>query len=151
MNFEAAVLSVPEIADCLRNGLQALGSNSKKVKVDIPRKLDGSVDIDDCLKERYPNAPRWDYVFGYNGRLYYLEVHPSRLNEVKSVVAKFEWLKQWRKSSAQSLENLKNSSSYHWVSSGTTTTILPGSRQRKLLDQRGIFVEGSVLNADVIP
>ena len=151
MNFEEAVLSVPEIADCLRNGLQALGSNSKKVKVDIPRKLEGSVDIDDCLKGCYPDAPRWDYVFGYNGWLYYLEVHPSRLNEVKSVVAKFEWLKQWRKSSAQSLENLKNSSSYHWVSSGTTTTILPGSRQRKLLDLRGIFVVGSVLNTDVVP
>ena len=145
MNFEAAVQNVPEIATCLKSGLQALGSNSKKVKVASTRKLEGSVDIDGCLKRRYPDAPRWDYVFGYNGWIYYVEVHPSSLGEVKSVVAKFEWLKQWRESAAQSLENLKNLSSYHWVSSGTTTTILPGSRQRKLLDQRGIFVEGSVL------
>ena len=145
MNFEAAVQNVPEIATCLKSGLQALGSNSEKVKVAFTRKLEGSVDIDGCLKRRYPDAPRWDYVFGYNGQLYYVEVHPSRLTEVKSVVAKFEWLKQWRESAAQSLENLKSSSSYHWVSSGTTTTILPGSRQRKMLDQRGILVAGAVL------
>lgn len=150
MNFEEAVQNVPEIATCLKSGLQALGSNSEKVKVASTRKLEGSVDIDGCLKRRYPNAPRWDYVFGYNGRLYYVEVHPSSLGEVKSVVAKFEWLKEWRKSSAQSLENLKNLSSYHWVSSRATTTILPGSRQRKMLDQRGIFVEGSVLNAKAV-
>ena len=147
MNFEAAVQNVPEIATCLKSGLQALGSNSKKVKVAFTPKLEGSVDIDGCLKRRYPNAPRWDYVFGYNGRLYYVEVHPSSLGEVKSVVAKFEWLKEWRKSSAQSLENLKNLSSYHWVSSGKT---LPLSRQRKMLAQRGVFVEGSVLNADMV-
>ena len=150
MNFEEAVRRVPELAACLKNGLQALGSNSKKVKVTFTPKLEGSVNIDDCLKKRYPEAHRWDYVFGYNGWLYYVEVHPSRLSEVKSVIAKFEWLRQWRRTAAQSLENLKGSSSYHWVSSGTTTTILPGSRQRKMLDQRGIFVEGSVLNADAV-
>ena len=150
MNFEAAVQNVPEIATCLKSGLQALGSNSRKVKVTSTRKLEGSVDIDGCLKRRYPNAPRWDYVFGYNGWIYYVEVHPSSPGEVKSVLKKCEWLKQWRKSSAQSLENLKSSSSYHWVSSGTTTTILPGSRQRKMLDQRGILVAGSVLNTDAV-
>ena len=64
MNFTDAIQSIPEIADCLENGLQALGTNSRKIKVHSTRDLAGSVDIDACLKRIYPNDPRWDYVFG---------------------------------------------------------------------------------------
>lgn len=60
MNFADAVQGVPELAECLRAGLQALGSNRRKISVDSTRNLTGSVDIDACLIGRYPNAPRWD-------------------------------------------------------------------------------------------
>lgn len=66
MNFIEVIRNVPEISDCLKNGLQALGNNSIKIEVSSTRDLGGSVDIDTCLKKRYPNAPRWDYVFSYN-------------------------------------------------------------------------------------
>ena len=46
MNFADAVRSTPEIAECLKNGLQALGRNSRKIKVRVTRDLKGSVDID---------------------------------------------------------------------------------------------------------
>ena len=75
MNFADAVRSTPEIAECLKTGLQALGSNSEKIRETSTRSLEGSVDIDTCLRRIYPNAPRWDYIFGYKDRIYYVEVH----------------------------------------------------------------------------
>lgn len=59
MNFTDAVQSTPEIAECLKNGLQALERRDKnKIKVNSPRDLKGSVYIDKCLERRYPNEPR---------------------------------------------------------------------------------------------
>ncbi|MXV75216.1 hypothetical protein F4Z99_13210 [Candidatus Poribacteria bacterium] len=108
MNFTNAIRSTPEIAQCLRNGLQALGGNSGKVAVHETRDLTGSVDVDTCLMKRYPNAPRWDYVFGYRDRIYYVEVHPAdNTRKVREITAKLQWLKQWRKRSARSLEDLE--------------------------------------------
>ena len=54
MNFIGVIQSIPEIAECLKAGLQALGTNSSKVEVRSTRELIGSVDIDTCLKKRYP-------------------------------------------------------------------------------------------------
>ena len=152
MSFVDAVQSTPEITECLKPGLQALGSNSNKVRADSTRELMGSVDIDTCLAKDYPDAPRWDYVFGYKSRIYYVEVHPAdSTGEVKNVIAKLVWLKQWRKRSAPNLDDLENRSTYHWVSSGRTEPNLKRGSYRRLLDQNSIRVEGSVLNADVVP
>ena len=149
MSFVDAVQKTPEITDCLKPGLQALGSNSNKVKVNATRELTGSVDIDTCLAREYPNAPRWDYVFGYKDLVYYVEVHPAdSTGEVKNVIAKCDWLKQWRKRSAPNLEDLEHRSTYHWVSSGRTEPMLKSGRYRRLLNQNGIQVAGSVLKTD---
>ena len=83
MNFSDAVRNTLEIAECLKAGLQALGSNRHKIRVEDTRSLTGSVDIDDCLAKRYPNAPRWDYVFSYKERIYYVEVHHTKVAQVK--------------------------------------------------------------------
>ena len=56
MNFADAVRSIPELTECLKVGLQALGSNRHKIRVNSTRDLTGSVDIDACLARRYPNA-----------------------------------------------------------------------------------------------
>lgn len=45
MSFAEAVQSTPEIAECLKPGLQALRTNSSNVKVRMTRDLKGSVDI----------------------------------------------------------------------------------------------------------
>ena len=78
LNFVSAVESVPELTECLKAGLQALGANSSKVEVRSTRELAGSVDIDTCLKKYYPIESRWDYVFGYKDRIYYMEIHLAR-------------------------------------------------------------------------
>ena len=121
MNFTAAIQSAPEIAQCLKKGIAGIRGNSTKVAVRETRHLKGSVDIDACLVNRYPNKPRWDYVFGYKDRVYYVEVHPAdNTGTVKEVTAKLQWLKQWRKLSAKNLDSLKSQSTYHWISTGKT-------------------------------
>ena len=149
MSFVDAVQSTPEIAMCLKTGLQALGSNSSKVEVTSTRSLTGSVDIDTCLKRIYPNAPRWDYVFGYKDRVYYVEVHQGKTSEVESVIAKFNWVRQW--CAATNLEDLKDRSTYHWVSTKGTDTIRKRSRHRRMLDQNGVYGPSSGLKPDTVP
>ena len=151
MSFADAVLSTPEIAKCLKAGLQALRANSSKVKVRVTRDLKGSVDIDTCLTSRYPNASRWDYVFGYKERIYYVEVHQGSVGEVESIIAKFNWLKHWRKNSAKNLEDLSDHSTHHWISTKGTASIGKRSRHHRMLDQNNIYGPYSVLNADTVP
>ena len=150
MNFADAVRGTPEIAECLKKGLQALGANSNKVEVRVTRDLKGSVNIDGCLAKNYPNASRWDYVFGYKDRIYYVEVHQGKTSEVGNVIAKFNWLKQWREHSATSLESLKDRSSHHWVSTRGTAPIGKRSKYRRMLNQNGIHGPISILKVDAI-
>ena len=150
MNFTEAIQSIPEIANCLKNGLQALERQDRnKIRVRLPRNLKGSVYIDKCLERRYPNAPRWDYVFGYKDRVYYVEVHPAdNTRKVREVTAKLRWLKQWRERSAQRLEDLEYQSTYHWISTGRTASSIKRGKYLQILAQNGIRGPDSVLNAD---
>ena len=60
MNFINAIRNVSEIAECLKNGLQAFErQDRKKIKVNSSRALKGSVYIDKCLERRYPNEHRF--------------------------------------------------------------------------------------------
>ncbi|MCY3549790.1 MAG: hypothetical protein OXH39_04965 [Candidatus Poribacteria bacterium] len=153
MNFTEAIQSIPEIAECLKNGLQALDRQDKtKIKVNASRDLKGSVYIDKCLEKRYPNAPRWDYVFGYKDRVYYVEVHPAdNTRKVGEVTAKLQWLKQWCKRSARSLEDLEGQSTYHWISTGKTASSVKRGKYLQILAQNGIRGPDAVLNADTVP
>ena len=57
MNFADAVERTPEIAECLKNGLQALKRQDRnQIRYNASRDLRGSVDIDTCLRERYPTG-----------------------------------------------------------------------------------------------
>ena len=153
MNFTDAVARTPEIAECLKNGLQALERQDKtKIKVNSSRELKGSVYIDKCLEKRYPNAPRWDYVFGYKDKVYYIEVHPAdNTRKVREVTAKLRWLKQWHKHSAKNLEVLEGQSTYHWISTGKTVSSVKRGKYLQILAQNGIRGPDSVLNADTVP
>ena len=151
MNFADAVRGAPELAECLRAGLQALGSNRRKISVDSTRNLTGSVDIDACLTRRYPNSPRWDYAFGYKDRVYYVEVHQGRTGEMENVIAKLDWLRRWREHSAKNLEHLKHQSTYHWISTGRIdSAFAKNNRYRRILRQKNIFGPDTILNADAV-
>ncbi len=62
--FKQAVQETEEIKNGYQNGLKALGNYSNKVELGGTKKCEGSVDIDDCTKNLYPQQNRWDYVFG---------------------------------------------------------------------------------------
>ena len=150
MSFTDAVLSIPEIAECLRNGLQALERQDKnRIKVNSPRDLKGSVYIDKCLEKLYPNEPRWDYVLGYREGIYYVEVHPAdNTRKVREIIAKLEWLKRWLRLSAKNLEDLPGKKTYHWISTGKTAASVKRGKYRQILAQNGIRGPVSILNVD---
>lgn len=58
--FKQAVENTQDIKNGFHNGLQALGANAKQVSATDTKKLEGSVDIDACTKELYPQDARWD-------------------------------------------------------------------------------------------
>ena len=151
MSFVDVVQRTSELTGCLKAGLQALGSNRHKIRVNSTRNLTGSVDIDACLVRRYPNASRWDYVFGYKDRVYYVEVHQARTGEMKNVIAKLDWLRQWRERSAKDLEHLKHRSTYHWISTGRIdSAFAKNNRYRRILRQKNIFGPDPILNTDAV-
>lgn len=137
--FVCAVRSVEDIANGLCSGLRALGANSSVVEVDNTRKLNGSVDIDSCTRDKYPSAARWDYVVGYDNKAYFLEVHPANTSNVDEMIQKSLWLRQWLRRTARALENIKASEVLYWVPSGRYA-ILPNSPQNRRLAQSKILL-----------
>lgn len=92
MNNIADIFTQSGLTFC--KGLQALDNADKsKIEPQNTKLLDGSANIDSCLKKQYPESNRWDYAVAYAGTVYFIEVHPP--NEIKEVVKKLNWLKEW--------------------------------------------------------
>lgn len=102
--FQATIQNIPDIQHCYQLGLQALGSNSSLVKPTDPRQLEGSVNLDTCVKRLYPDENRWDYMLSYRETLYFIEVHPAITTEVKTVLNKKAWLIKWLQNKAPQLQ-----------------------------------------------
>ncbi len=138
-SFKEAVEATPEVANGYKNGLRALGGNSAKIAVSDSRKINGSLDIDKNTALFYPTENRWDYALDYDGKVYYVEVHPASTSEVSSVLKKMKWLKQWLKKSATKIDNLpKGNPSYNWIQSGKGA-LLPSSKEYKQAATNGII------------
>ena len=117
--FEAVVKTVKDISTGYKSGLGALGADSRYIAAKETRKLDGSVDIDACTHDKYPDANRWDYVLSYEGRAFFVEVHPATGGTVKEMEAKLGWLKRWLRQQAGSLDAYPSGKPrFTWVSSG---------------------------------
>ena len=135
MSFQSAIENTTLLKDHLKNGLQALGSNSSKVKPSDTRKCEGSVNIDNAVELKFPSSNRWDYAVGYNGKTYFIEIHPADTSEVKTVLEKLTWLKILLIENAPELN--KEPKSFHWIASGGVH-ILPNSPQARKLALSGI-------------
>lgn len=133
MNFIQAIRDATKLARGLKKGLQALERrHRKKIQVGDWNQLKGSVNIDDCLKRECPADPRWDYVFGYKNKIYYVEVHRAKgVEDADSIKKKMQWLKDWRKKHATALDNLERSSEYYWIS--TNGIKMMGSHPKQLV------------------
>jgi hypothetical protein len=134
MDFKQAVQGTPEIASAYKKGLQALGANSKFIRMMQPGLCNGSVDIDGHLVDIYPQENRWDYVVGYKETAEFIEIHPASTSNIEEMIKKYRWLVKWI-SGATPLNTIPRQ--YHWVASGKIA-ILPGSSQKRRLIQEGI-------------
>lgn len=137
MSFKSAIENTPLLEKAFKNGLHALGSNSSKVKPTDTNKCEGSVDIDIAVKSIYPNASRWDYALGYDGKTHFIEVHSAKTDEVKPVLNKLQWLKDFLSNDAPNLN--KEPKHFHWIAS-SGNHILPNSSQARQLAKSGIKV-----------
>jgi hypothetical protein len=138
MSFKKAIENTPLLKNAFEKGLKALGSNSTKVKPPDTKKCEGSVDMDTAVKSIYPNASRWDYAVGFNGKTYFIEVHTAKTDEVTPFLNKLQWLKDFLITDAPELN--KEPKSFHWIASNANH-ILPGSFQFRQLAKKGITVD----------
>lgn len=138
--FRLAIEKVDDIKSAYRNGLQALvKADLEKIKVKEARKIEGSVDIDTSTRKLYPNDARWDYVISYAGLAYFVEVHPATNGEVKTMMAKKQWLQNWLKQKATTLNEYPSAKPrFYWLQSGKCG-ILKTSPEYKLAAMAGIL------------
>jgi len=140
-NFKQAVESTPDVAKCYQNGYQALGKYSKKVEPTDKSKCEGSIDIDDCTVIKYPNANRWDYAVGYDGKVVFIEVHSANTSQVSVVLKKLQWLKDWLETHAPEIKILKmHEPAFIWVRSGKNY-ILPNDNRMRNAAAKGIYID----------
>ncbi len=136
--FKVAVEGTSDIESGYCIGLRAMGTYSTKVQVVNTKQLTGSVDIDGMVKDRYPEDARWDYVIGYRQYAYFVEVHSAETSEVKTVLAKLKWLKNWLSTQAPGLVQIQSPvDPFVWIPSGRIG-ILPHSPQAMRLNQSGL-------------
>ena len=146
MTFQQAVENTANIATAYRTGLRALRRTDRRhITAEDTGRISGSVDLESALQALLPNAPRWDYGVGHrptNGRgemVYWIEIHPANSGEIKAVLAKLNWLKNWLQTHARDLHGMK--AAFVWVSSGKTT-LSPTAPQRKKMALVGLQQKG---------
>lgn len=149
MKFKAAVKKTPNLGNAWRPGLQALRPEDKPhIKTEDTRRFSGSADIDTALRKVEPNANRWDFAISYRHTnrnsefIYWIETHTGSDNQIKIVLKKLEWLKNWLRGDGKNFSSFGGD--FLWVSSGYTF-FTKGSKQVKELAQKGLIYSGSRL------
>jgi hypothetical protein len=135
--YKDAIAAIAEIENCYHPGLKALGSYSAKIKVSEPRALNGSLFLEECLKNKYAGQNLWDYCLGYKNQAYFIEVHPAQTSEVETMLKKLNWLKNWLQTQAKPLNQIKAKNAFIWIASGKFG-ILSGSQQFRRIVEAGI-------------
>lgn len=138
--FKDAVLATPAVAGAFRDGLGALtGNHSTLISTAEPRRLTGSINLDDALRVSFPNDSRWDYGIGLqtspNERALWIEVHSASSGHVSDMIAKLRWLRQWLASYAPELQRI--SLRFIWIASGRVA-LSRGSRQARQIAGAGM-------------
>ena len=153
MTFREAVEATAAIAASFADGLQALSEVDRgRLTISYPRRLRGSVNIDDALRGRDPKEFRWDYGIGLGAgqgdeHALWIEVHSANSLHIDTVVKKRRWLRQWLDTEGAAMKEITPRSNYVWLASGSVA--LPkDSPQRKRLAMEGIGFRSKRLNLD---
>jgi hypothetical protein len=149
MTFKEAVEKTPGLKNAHKLGLQALRAEDRPhVVAEDTRSLTGSVDIDTAFQKLDPNANRWDFAIAYQHAnrtaefIYWLELHTASDSQVKVVIKKALWLRNWLRDTGKLLGNFERE--IVWVSSGATSFTL-SAPQVKQMAQVGLQHRGSML------
>ena len=150
MRFKNAVSAAPKpISQSYRPGKTALKSAHRPlVDCHDTQRLTGSVDLDSALAKQsaHSDKSRWDYGLGYRPPqgsecAVWIEVHPAHTSEVKAVVGKVKWLRNWLKNEAGRLKILTgaapNVPSYVWIATAGVH-ITRNSPQARNLSANGL-------------
>ena len=117
-SFQQAISETPDIHNCFKSGLQALGAHASKISLADPRVCNGSLEIDKNTRPIYPNDHRWDYAFSYNKDVFFVEVHGAKSDEISTMEDKLKWLKAWLHHHAPEINKLKHPKTpFYWIQS----------------------------------
>jgi hypothetical protein len=149
VTFKEAVNQTPNLETAWQPGLQALRAEDKPhIIAEDTRRLRGSADVDTALLSREPQANRWDFAIGYQHTnrkvefIYWVETHTGSDDQIKVVLKKLDWLKNWLRTDGHQLARFDRDIT--WVSSGHTL-FTKGSSQVKTLAQKGLIYSGAKL------
>jgi len=151
MSFREAVESTPAIRAHFREGLQAVrGGDRDRLRCSQPRRLRGSVNLEEVLPPGQTNEPRWDYGIGIGSSrsdaVVWLEVHPaSSTGHVDEVLRKLGWLRTWMSRDAAALAELPRH--FVWLATGSVS-FHGGSPQMKRVAQNGLLFRARQLDLD---
>lgn len=149
MTFKQAVEKTKGLENAWQEGLQALRREDKPhIEAEDTRALRGSVDIDAAYLAADPNGNRWDFAIGHQHTnrdaevIYWVELHTGSDSEIKVVIRKARWLRDFLKGPGKKLAAFERE--ILWVSSGATK-LSPSAPQKKLMAQVGLRQVGGVL------
>ena len=137
VTFQMAIDRTPEVNGAWQPGLQALLEvDRNRIQVNQPRRLGGSVNVEECLTKKYPDQRQWDYAVGFQPTnledevVYWIEVHPASEGEVSVVLAKLRALKTWLVSNGPTLNMMRRA--FVWISSNRTSFSSRSSMARRM-------------------
>lgn len=146
-SFKAAVQATPSIALAYLPGVQGLLPTDKK-RLAAAEEATGSVALDEALKDRFPNDPRWDYGIGLPGdkmeQVLWLEVHHAASGETDRVLRKLQWLRGWLRSEAPALDRMP--AKFIWLLSNVESNPNDRRKRQQLAEKHGLRRHQGVLN-----
>ena len=145
--FKAAVEECPDLKGNYCIGLKALkDEEASKIITDVPKQLNGSIDIDKCLKKKHPEDNRWDYAIGYKEKSHFVEFHPAHTSEVNKMINKKKWLECWLDNDGQPLYKIHADENFiHWIFTGKFAILKNSSHYKKLVQHKIIPVSNLTL------
>jgi len=150
MKFKEATEKTRGLENAYKVGLQALRAEDKPhIHAEDSRSLTGSVDIDLAYRDTDPHGNRWDFAIAYQHTnreaecIYWVELHTASNSEIKKVIKKAAWLRDWLNNTGTLLEKFERD--ILWVSSGSTRLALSAPQQKQMA-QAGLQQTGSRLH-----
>jgi hypothetical protein len=135
----------------VENGLQAVerGHVHDLIEEVARTSFEDSLDLDQALKEEYPEDARWDYLLGHgaSGNVVALEPHSAKNDQISTVIQKRTAAR------IQLRDHTKDGSTishWYWVASGRVD-FAPTEKAIRLLDQNGITFVGRRLLPKHLP